>query len=136
LFSLIVFLSANIVPAFAQSEQAAESAQEQAAAAQPQALEELKVLTGEIVQISLNKEPKMIGITYEEDGADYYFPIVEDTKVVHKNSLEELSVGDIVEITFKQISKKDADNNELIDREAKMIKFVRPAKQEDDLNAR
>ena len=96
-------------------------------------VEQMKTLGGEIISLQPQSDPKVIGITYAGDNADYYFQIADDVKVVHKKNVKELQAGDVVEISFKETTKKDKQGRDMIDRQATTIKFVKGAKKDDTL---
>jgi len=99
-------------------------------------VEEAKTIQGELISLSPRNNPKYIGISYEPDNADYYFMLSDDAQVIHKNSLNDLQKGDTIEISFKQKTRKDKLGNDMIDRTATKIKYLKPAKKEDDLISR
>ena len=92
-------------------------------------------LLGEIVYLGPKDAPTVIGVTFADDGADYYFTLGEDLKVVNKKNLDELQLGDTVELTYRQDVKKTKDGKEKIDRIAAQIRFVKPAKKDDTLGS-
>lgn len=99
-------------------------------------VEEMKTIEGELISLTPRNNPKYIGVSYDLEDADYYFMLSDDVQVLHKSSLNDLQKGDLVEVSFKQSTKKDKLGNDMIDRMATKIKFIRAAKKEGDLISR
>lgn len=81
-----------------------------------------------------------ITIIYERDaqkGIEYemWLPIEKDKiKLVHKRSLEQLNIGDIVRVQYEEITEEYKEGPRL-SRKAKVISFVKPAPQKPEQTA-
>lgn len=95
-----------------------------------------KKLEGRVVGFSPRENPVYIGIAIDELGADYYFTIEEGVKVVRKGSLNDIQIGDTVEITYKHIKGKTSRGKEQEERRAAIVKFIRPKTSGDVLISR
>lgn len=82
---------------------------------------------GEVSAITKN----FIAIVYRRDGATEYemmFPLDKNIKLVHRQSLSEISLGDIVSVEYEEVTEIDREGRETSKRQAQKIYFVkRPA---------
>jgi hypothetical protein len=90
------------------------------------AVVETKVLSGEVVGFSPRNDPNYIGIALEGTDTDYYFILDDNVKLVRKNSLSDIQIGDTVEITFHKIKRKTKEGREVREHRAKIVRFLRP----------
>lgn len=87
-----------------------------------------KTVQGEISAIGKN----YISIIYQrekEKGTEYeiWLPLKkEDIKLLHKKSLEDLKVGDIVKIEFEEVTEESKKGIRST-RKVKVINFIKPA---------
>ena len=100
----------------------------------------LKEVQGEVSALTSN----FISIIYERDkekGIDYEIalPIDENMRLVHKRSLKQIQLGDIVRVKYKEKRKECEEVGEdgtlkrktkVIERKAAVITFVRPKRPE------
>ncbi|HDN86214.1 MAG TPA: hypothetical protein ENG49_03215 [Candidatus Omnitrophica bacterium] len=93
---------------------------------------ETKEITGEVVSFSPMKNPKFIGVAYQvgDVGYDAFFKVDENVKIVHKRSLDEIKLGDMVSVTYNEITQKTEGGREQTVRVAKTIRFIKPATRE------
>ena len=87
---------------------------------------EVKKVTGVVVGFSPRFDPKYIGIALSGDNTDYYFTISQDLKVLHKNSLSEIEIGDTVELTFDRIQGVTSKGRQQTEKRVNTVKFIRP----------
>lgn len=91
----------------------------------------IKELQGEISGIS----KESISIIYNRDlekGIDYemLLPIEKgNIQLIHKNSLDELCVGDTVRLQYEEETKEDEEGRK-IKRKARVISFIKPKPKE------
>ncbi|PIW32847.1 MAG: hypothetical protein COW28_05130, partial [bacterium (Candidatus Ratteibacteria) CG15_BIG_FIL_POST_REV_8_21_14_020_41_12] len=57
-----------------------------------------KAIVGEVACFTPRGDPKFIGIAVDKENTDYYFIIDENLKIVNKESLKEIEIGDKVEV--------------------------------------
>lgn len=93
---------------------------------------ETKEITGEIISFSPMKNPKFIGVAYQagDVGYDAFFKVDENVKIVHKRSLDEMKLGDMISVTYNEITQKTEGGREQTVRVAKTIRFIKPATRE------
>ena len=90
-----------------------------------------KEIQGEVAGISKDS----IAIIYnrnEATGEEYEmsFPVAKEVDIVHKKSINEIAVGDTVNVQYEEITEKSAEDKEKdpeIKRQVKVITFLRPA---------
>lgn len=91
----------------------------------------LKEIQGEVAGIIQDS----IAIVYnrnEATGEEYEmsFPVDKGVNIVHKRSIKEIAVGDIVNVQYEEVTEKYDDDQEKdpeINRKAKVITFLKPA---------
>jgi len=90
---------------------------------------ETKEIIGEIISFSPMKNPKYIGVAFNEGGAGYdaFFEVDEKVKIAHKKSLDGIKLGDTVSVVYEEVTQVLENGREQIKRIAKLIKFVKPA---------
>ncbi len=93
---------------------------------------ETKEITGEVVSFSPMKNPKFIGVAYQvgDVGYDAFFKVDENVKIVHKRSLDEIKLGDMVSVIYEEITQKTEEGREQTVKVAKAIRFIKPAIRE------
>ena len=90
-----------------------------------------KEIQGEVAGISKDS----IAIIYnrnEATGEEYEmsFPVAKEVDIVHKKSINEIAVGDTVNVQYEETTEKSAEDKEKdleIKRQVKVITFLRPA---------
>lgn len=82
-------------------------------------------VVGEIISFNPIKNPQFIGIA--SIRSDVYLRIGEDIKVIHKDSLDEIKLGDRIVVTYDEVTEVTEEGKELTKRVAKVIRFVKPA---------
>ncbi|MBU1062059.1 MAG: hypothetical protein KJ957_01535 [Candidatus Omnitrophica bacterium] len=88
-----------------------------------------KELVGEVIYFTPRFNPTVIAVGDAETNTDYSFLIDEDTKVVHKQGLNDIKVGDAVKVTYHEVTKPNRGNRITEEWLAKSISFVRAAKR-------
>ena len=93
---------------------------------------ETKEVTGEVISLSPMKNPKFIGIGYQEGdkGYDTFFKVEKEVKIINKKSLEDIELGDMVSVIYKEITQKTEEGREQTVKVAKAIRFIKPAIRE------
>jgi hypothetical protein len=95
-----------------------------------EAVVEIKQVQGEVSSLSPKNNPKYIGITYKEDqergtAEEIVLFIDKDVKLVHKRKLDEIGIGDKVDVTYNEITTMTEEGQKKINnRIAKVIGFV------------
>jgi len=86
-------------------------------------------ISGELVSLSPLKNPKYIGIAYVKNGVscDAQFKISPNVNIAHKKSLDEIKIGDMVSIKYKETTEVDNDGKEVTRCIAEIIQFAGPA---------
>ena len=90
-----------------------------------------KEIQGEVAGISKDS----IAIIYnrnEATGEEYErsFPVAKEVDIAHKKSINEIAVGDTVNVQYEETTEKSAEDKEKdleIKRQVKVITFLRPA---------
>ena len=90
-------------------------------------------LSGELVCLYPRKDPVYIGVAFDEENTDYYFLLDDDAKIVNKVSLENLQIGDTVEVTFDKVTRQAKDGAQRREQRAKTIRFVKAKSGSKDL---
>jgi hypothetical protein len=86
-----------------------------------------KTLIGKVLSLSPIAAPQFIGISPATGNTDYYFHIDAAVEVVNKKSLQEIKVGDMVEVTYDAVTKTIDRNKNISNQTVKIIKFLQPA---------
>ena len=86
----------------------------------------VKQITGEVTSLSPLNEPRVIGIAHERLNADYFFHIDPDIEVVNTQSLQEIERGDLVTVTYHEITRV-TEEQRLTSQVAKKLEFLSPA---------
>ncbi|RKY30981.1 MAG: hypothetical protein DRP68_05555 [Candidatus Omnitrophota bacterium] len=95
---------------------------------------EIKEIQGEISAIGKD----YISIVYQrerEKGVEYeiWFPLDKDNvRLIHKESLEELKVGDFIRVQYEEITKEYKEKVRSF-RKVKTISFIKPAVRKPEL---
>jgi len=89
-----------------------------------------KAIVGEVACFTPRGDPKFIGIAVDKENTDYYFIIDENLKIVNKESLKEIEIGDKVEVEYRveRIPPKDKDTVEKTKRVTTSIRFIKSGK--------
>ena len=92
---------------------------------------EMKEVQGRVSNFSR----EYITITYEEDREkgienEIMLPVEDNIRVVHKKSLEEIKIGDIVNVQYEQITE-EYEEGQKRKRKAKVIKFIRTPREDE-----
>ena len=104
----------------------------QAQQVQEEVVVETKQVQGEVSSLTPRGKPEYIGITYKEDnekgtGYEIILFMDKDIKLVNKNELSEIGIGDTVDVTFEEITTTTQDGGSQNRRVAKSIRFIRKA---------
>jgi hypothetical protein len=88
-----------------------------------------KEIVGEIISFSPMRNPKYIGVAYNDRGAGYdaFFEVDENVKIAHKKNLDNIKLGDTVSVVYEEVTQVLENGRQQIKRIAKVIKFVKPA---------
>ena len=92
---------------------------------------ETKDVTGRVSGMSHN----FIAITYgqSQDGQaalEMAFNLDSKIRVGHKNSLKEIKMDDMVQVTYDEITTTKADGSKSFRRVARVVTFLRPAQKQ------
>ena len=93
-------------------------------------------MTREIKEVSgivsaINED--FIAIVYDRDDAkgleyEMALPIDEGMQLIHKRNLEQIKVGDKVEVQYEQLTEQKGDKQK-VERKAKVIRFIKPGEK-------
>lgn len=86
---------------------------------------EVKELVGEVLSFTPRGKPEFIGIAVNEENTDYIFILDKDLKLVHKRSLNQIAIGDMVRVRYYVIMETSENGRQRNKRVAKIITFVR-----------
>jgi hypothetical protein len=90
-------------------------------------------IIGEVISFSPIKNPQFIGLAVggeSEAGYDAYFKISPNVRLEHKQSLDDIKLGEWVGLTYEEATFTDEEGKERIERVVIEIRFVRaPTRQ-------
>jgi len=90
---------------------------------------ERKVVMGELISRVPIKNPRQIGIACKNSKYDAYFSVGEEIEIVRKKSLDEIRLGDMITVTYDEVTEVRevmGEEREKVKRIAKVIRFVSP----------
>lgn len=107
------------------------SAQEAQQGQEPKAAVSMKQITGTVSGLSA----RHLSVLYSSDperGAslEAAFNLDKDVRVIHKQSLKEIAVGDTVSVAYEETVTRTAEGKSMRSTKVKSITFLKPAPKE------